>query len=36
MAQRSTGLAGISNLSVLAPIRPGMVVGFEPISYRGG
>jgi Dyp-type peroxidase family len=33
MAKRSTGLAGISNLSVLAPIRSDMVVGFEPISY---
>ena len=30
----STGLAGMTNLNLLAPIRPDMVVGFEPISYR--
>ena len=35
MAKRSTGLAGISNLSVLAPVRSDMVQGFEPISYLG-
>lgn len=32
--KRSTSLGGITNLSVLAPIRQGMVIGFEPISYR--
>ncbi len=31
--KRSTGLGGITNLAVLAPIKPGMVIGFEPISY---
>jgi Dyp-type peroxidase family len=31
--KRSTGLGGITNLSVLAPIKAGMVLGFEPISY---
>ena len=31
--KRSTGLGGMSNLSVLAPISTEMVVGFEPISY---
>jgi Dyp-type peroxidase family len=33
--KRSTGLAGLTNLSVLAPLRPGMVPGLEPISYVG-
>ncbi|MDB5861250.1 MAG: hypothetical protein JWQ76_4939 [Ramlibacter sp.] len=33
MGKRSTGLAGVSNLSVLAPVRSDMVVNFEPISY---
>ncbi len=32
---RSTGLAGVTNLSVLAPLRTGMVPGIEPISYVG-
>jgi Dyp-type peroxidase family len=31
--KRSTALGGVTNLSVLAPIKAGMVVGFEPISY---
>ena len=30
---RSTALGGITNLSVLAPLRNGMVPSFEPISY---
>ncbi|HEY0824324.1 MAG TPA: hypothetical protein VGD76_11095, partial [Ramlibacter sp.] len=30
---RSTGLAGVTNLSVLAPLRSGMVPSFEPVSY---
>ncbi len=30
---RSTGLAGITNLAVLAPLHTGMVPGIEPISY---
>ena len=33
MNKRSIGLAGVTNLSVLAPIKPGLVEGFEPISY---
>jgi hypothetical protein len=32
---RSTGLAGVTNLSVLAPLRSGMVPSFEPVSYVG-
>ncbi|MEO6408834.1 MAG: hypothetical protein ABIO45_08785 [Burkholderiaceae bacterium] len=32
-AKRSAGLGGMTNLSVIAPIKSGMVVGFEPISY---
>lgn len=32
---RSTGLAGVTNLSVLAPLRNEMVPGIEPISYVG-
>src|SRR6476660_1170025 len=35
MGKRSTVRAGISNLSVMAPVRAGMVAGFEPISYLG-
>ena len=31
--KKSTGLGGMTNLSVLAPIRNDMVVGFEPISF---
>ncbi|MEJ8845660.1 hypothetical protein [Variovorax rhizosphaerae] len=31
--KRSTVLGGITNLSVLAPVKKGMVAGFEPISY---
>jgi Dyp-type peroxidase family len=31
--KRSMELGGITNLSVLAPIKAGMVIGFEPISY---
>ncbi|MEJ8858473.1 hypothetical protein WKW79_28150 [Variovorax robiniae] len=31
--KRSTVLGGITNLSVLAPVKKGMVIGFEPISY---
>ncbi len=31
--KRSIGLAGITNLSVLAPIKSGLAPGFEPISY---
>lgn len=31
--KKSTGLGGISNLSVLAPIKSGMVIGFDPVSY---
>ena len=31
--KRSTGLGGVTNLSVLAPIKQGMVIGFEPISH---
>jgi Dyp-type peroxidase family len=30
---KSTRMAGVSNLAVLAPIRPGFVVGFESITY---
>lgn len=30
---RSTGLGGITNLAVMAPIKAGMVPSFEPISY---
>ncbi|MDM0108651.1 Dyp-type peroxidase [Variovorax sp. J22R24] len=33
MKKRSTVLGGITNLSVLAPVKQGMVIGFEPISY---
>lgn len=33
--KRSTALGGVTNLSVLAPIKAGMVVGFEPVSYLG-
>jgi Dyp-type peroxidase family len=32
---RSTGLAGVTNLSVLAPLRNEMVPGIEPMSYVG-
>jgi Dyp-type peroxidase family len=32
---RSTGLAGVTNLAVLAPLRNEMVPGIEPISYVG-
>ncbi|NDZ16991.1 hypothetical protein C7T35_27525 [Variovorax sp. WS11] len=32
---RSTGLAGVTNLSVLAPLRTDMVPGIEPMSYVG-
>lgn len=32
---RSTGLAGVTNLAVLAPLRNGIVPGIEPISYVG-
>ena len=31
--KRSMGLGGITNLAVMAPIKSGMVPGFEPISY---
>lgn len=31
--KRSTGLAGVTNLAVLAPLRTGMVVNAEPIGY---
>lgn len=31
--KRSTGLAGTTNLAVLAPLRTGMVPNFEPIGY---
>ena len=31
--KRSMGLGGITNLAVIAPIKSGMVPGFEPISY---
>jgi len=29
----ATGLRGVTNLAVLAPVRPGLVPSFEPISY---
>lgn len=32
---RSTGLAGVTNLSLLAPLRTDMVPGVEPMSYVG-
>jgi Dyp-type peroxidase family len=32
--KRATGLTGMTNLNLLAPIKADMVVGFEPISYR--
>ena len=32
-AKRSIALGGMTNLAVLANIKPGMVIGFEPISY---
>ena len=31
--KRSIALGGMTNLNVLAPIKPGMVIGFEPVSY---
>jgi Dyp-type peroxidase family len=31
--KRSTGLGGMTNLAVLAPVKSGMVLGFEPISH---
>ena len=30
---RATGLRGVTNLAVLAPVRDGLVKSFEPISY---
>ncbi|MEJ8835399.1 Dyp-type peroxidase [Ramlibacter sp. AN1133] len=31
--RRATGLRGVTNLAVLAPVREGLVKSFEPISY---
>ena len=32
-AKRSIALGGMTNLAVLADVKPGMVIGFEPVSY---
>jgi hypothetical protein len=34
MHKSSMGLGGLTNLAVIAPVRAGMVPGFEPISWQ--